>query len=313
MLTEFMQVATALWPIFFTFALGFVMGKLLPAPLVRLAGYVVLPVVWAILWVIGVKSGAVLSSLSESMNTLKMALLYGGGTSVAAFVVLWPLGKRFAPPKAQRSERRWQDLWHPVRECVVAFALVLAGAYCHRFGWEATPLGAQLLDISHWLYALLILIGIELAHLRFQRAWVAPRILLIPALVLASSLATGAAISFFTGEKLTTALALSSGFGWFSLSGALADQYLGGSYGGIAVVTDLIRELLAIAAVFLLGQRSAVSSIGVGGATATSTTLPFVRQAYSYEFVPIAIISGLVLSLLAPLLMTFFMSLSAAV
>lgn len=313
MLTEFMQVATALWPIFFTFALGFVMGKLLPAPLVRLAGYVVLPVVWAILWVIGVKSGAVLSSLSDSMNTLKLALLYGGGTSVAAFMVLWPLGKRFVPAKPHHSQRRWQDLWHPIRECAVAFALVLAGAYCHRFGWESTPLGAQLLDISHWLYALLILIGIELAHLRFQRAWVAPRILLIPALVLVSSLATGAAISFFTGEKLTTALALSSGFGWFSLSGALADQYLGGSYGGVAVVTDLIRELAAIAAVFLLGQRSAISSIGVGGATATSTTLPFVRQAYSYEFVPIAIISGLILSLLAPLLMTFFMSLSATV
>ena len=312
MLAEFMHVATALWPIFFTFALGFIIGKLLPAPWVRLTGYAVLPVVWAILWVIGVKSGAVLSSLSESINTLKMALLYGGGTSVAAFVVLWPLGKRFVPTKPHQSKRRWQDLWHPVRECAVAFALVLAGAYCHRFGWETTPLGAQLLDISHWLYALLILIGIELAHLRFQRAWVAPRILLIPALVLASSFATGVAISLFTGEKLTTALALSSGFGWFSLSGALADQYLGGNYGGIAVVTDLIRELLAIAAVFLLGQRSAISSIGVGGATATSTTLPFVRQAYSYEFVPIAIISGLILSLLAPLLMTFFMSLSAA-
>src|SRR5699024_7652789 len=225
----------------------------------------------------------------ESINTLKMALLYGGGTSVAAFVVLWPLGKHFMPAKPHHSQRRWQDLWHPIRECAVAFALVLAGAYCHRFGWESTPLGAQLLNISHWLYALLILIGIELAHLRFQRAWVAPRILLIPALVLVSSLATGAAISFFTGEKLTTALALSSGFGWFSLSGALADQYLGVSYGVVAVVTDLIRVLAAIAALFLLGLLSAISSIGVDGATATSTTLPFVRQAYSYEFVPIAI------------------------
>lgn len=312
MLLEFMHVATALWPIFFTFALGFALGKVLPMALVRAASQAVVPVVWAILWVIGVKSGAVFSSLSQSMHTLTMAVLYGGGTSVAAFLVLWPLGKHFMPPKAHQGQRRWQDLWHPVRECIVAFALVLVGAYCHRFGWETTPVGAQLLDISHWLYALLVLIGIELAHLRFQRAWVAPRILLIPALVLVSSLATGVLISLFTGEKLTTALALSSGFGWFSLSGALADQYLGGSYGGIAVVTDLIRELAAIAAVFLLGQRSAISSIGVGGATATSTTLPFIRQAYAYEFVPIAIISGLILSLTAPLLMTFFMSLSAA-
>src|SRR5690625_6096485 len=166
MFTEFMHVATALWPIFFTFALGFVLGKLLPAPLVRVAGYGVLAVVWAILWVVGVKSGAVLSSLSESMNTLKMALLYGGGTSVAAFVVLWPLGKRFAPPKAQRSERRWQDLRHPDRQCVVAFAQVLAAAHSHRVGWEATPLGAQLFDISQWRYGMLIVIRNRAAHRR---------------------------------------------------------------------------------------------------------------------------------------------------
>src|SRR5699024_11661135 len=123
MLTEFMHVATALWPIFFTFALGFVMGKLLPAPLVRLAGYGVLPVVWAILWVIGVKSGSVLSSLSESMNTLKMALLYGGGTSVAAFVVLWPLGKLFVTTKPYKSKRRWQDLCNTLRDVAVSCAL----------------------------------------------------------------------------------------------------------------------------------------------------------------------------------------------
>lgn len=312
MLAEFLPVVTALWPIFFTLVLGFAVGKGLPASFVGITNVATIPVVWAILWVIGLKSGAVLSNVNESLHTLKTAIYYGGGTSVAAFIVLWPLGKRFTQARVHNSERNWRHLWHPIRECLIAFALVLAGVYCHRFGWETTPIGAQLLDISHWLYALLILVGIELAHIRFQRSWLAARILLIPALVLLSSLATGAIISVVTGERLTTALALSSGFGWFSLSGALADQYLGTNYSGIAVVTDLIRELLAIVAVFLLGQRSAISSIGVSGATATSTTLPFIRQAYTYEFIPIAIVSGLILSLLAPLLMTFFMSLSAA-
>src|SRR5699024_9687895 len=136
-----------------------------------------------------------------------------------------------------------------------------------------------------------------------------PLVLLIPLTVITASLLAGMAISVVTGERLATSLALSSGFGWFSLSGALAGEHLGDNYAGVALLTDLFRELLGIATVFLLGNRFAVSSIGVCGATATSTTLPFVRKAYAYEFVPVAIISGLVLTVLAPFLMLFFMSL----
>ncbi len=311
MLNEFLHVAFTLWPLFFTFALGIAVGKVAPAFLIRWANYALVPLVWGILWVIGVKSGEVLGSLHQGINTLKQGLLYGGGTSLAAFIVLWPLGKHFVAPNTHRAPRHWRAIIRPIKECVIAFAWVLAGVYCYRLGVDNTWLGEHILQIRYWLYVLLVLVGMELANIHFQRAWLAHRVLLVPVLVLLSSLATGAIISVFTGETLTTALALSSGFGWFSLSGALADQHLGAGYGSVAVITDLFRELFAIAAVFLLGQRSAISSIGVGAATATSTTLPFIRRAYAAHFVPIALVSGLTLSLLAPLLMTFFMGLSA--
>ena len=115
-------------------------------------------------------------------------------------------------------------------------------------------------------------------------------------------------ISWVTGEQLAVALALSTGFGWFSLSGALAGQYLGDAYGSVALLNDLMRELIGLTVVFLLGGKYANSSIGVCAATAMDTTLPFVRKACNYEYVPTAIISGLILTVAAPFFMLFFLS-----
>jgi len=111
-----------------------------------------------------------------------------------------------------------------------------------------------------------------------------------------------------TGERLMVSLALSTGFGWFSLSGALAGQHLGEAYGSIALLNDLMRELIGLTVVFILGRNYSNSSIGVCAATAMDTTLPFVRKACNYEYVPTAIISGLILTVTAPFFMLFFLS-----
>lgn len=299
------NLLAALFPIFLTFALGFLLGKKMNAAQVRFASYGITPVMWGILWVIGVKSGEVLSHFAQGVAVLKTAAVYAGSTSAAVFFSLWALNK---PQQPSTTTSVWAALWPPLKECLIAFGLVALGVFCHRFGWQHTGFGAMLLDVSYWLYALLILIGMELAKVHINRSWLSPRVLLIPLTVITASLLAGMAISVVTGERLATSLALSSGFGWFSLSGALAGEHLGDAYAGIALLTDLFRELLGIATVFLLGNRFAVSSIGVCGATAASTTLPFVRRAYAYEYVPIALVSGLVLTITAPFFMLIFMS-----
>ncbi len=97
---------------------------------------------------------------------------------------------------------------------------------------------------------LLLLIGLDLAQVSISRSWLAPRVLLIPCLVMVGSMIAGVLISLVTGEQLAVALALSTGFGWFSLSGALAGQYLGDAYGSAALLNDLMRELIGLSVVF---------------------------------------------------------------
>lgn len=300
------NILSSVIPILLFLVGGYGLGKMLPKAMIHRAVKYITPVVWVILFVIGLESGEAFSSLAAGISILKHASLYAFTISAVVFVLIIPFNRK---PAAEDNEpNSWAALWHPIKECLIAFSLVLLGAFFYRLQWHDNPVGAVLFNISYWLYVLLLLIGMDLAQVSISRSWLAPRVLLIPLLVMIGSVLAGVLISLTTGEELAVALALSTGFGWFSLSGALAGQYLGDMYGSIALLNDLLRELIGLTVVFLLGRNYANSSIGVCAATAMDTTLPFVRKACNFEYVPTAIISGLILTVAAPFFMLFFLS-----
>ena len=300
------NILSSVIPILLFLVGGYALGKLLPKAIVRSAVNYITPVVWVILFVIGLESGEAFSSLAAGLSILKGASLYAFTISAVVFALIIPFNRK---PAAEDTEpNSWAALWYPIKECLIAFSLVLLGALFYRLQWHDNSIGAVAFNISYWLYVLLLFIGMDLAQVSISRSWLAPRVLLIPLLVMIGSMLAGLLISLMTGEELAVALALSTGFGWFSLSGALAGQYLGDAYGSMALLNDLMRELIGLTVVFLLGRNYANSSIGVCGATAMDTTLPFVRKACNYEYVPTAIISGLILTVAAPFFMLFFLS-----
>lgn len=306
MAAVFYNILASVIPILLFLIGGYGLGKMLAKPLIRQVVAGITPVVWVILFVIGLESGEAFSSLAAGLSILKHAVLYAFTISAIVFVLIMPLNRQRELADTERSS--WAALWYPIKECLIAFSLVLLGAFFYRLQWHDNPVGAVAFNISYWLYILLLLIGIDLAQVAINRSWLAPRVLVIPALVMLGSMLAGILISWVTGEQWAIALALSTGFGWFSLSGALAGQYLGEAYGSVALLNDLMRELIGLTVVFLLGGRYANSSIGVCAATAMDTTLPFVRKACNYEYVPTAIISGLILTVAAPFFMMFFLS-----
>lgn len=302
------NILSSVVPILLFLVGGYGLGKVLPKVIVRSSVKRITPVVWIILFVIGLESGEAFSSLASGLSILKHAAIYAFTISVIVFVLIMPFNRK--PAAIDDEPNSWAALWHPIKECLTAFSLVLLGAFFYRLHWHENQLGAVVFNISYWLYVLLLLIGMDLAQVSISRSWLAPRVLLIPCLVMIGSMIAGVLISWVTGEQLAVALALSTGFGWFSLSGALAGQYLGDAYGSVALLNDLMRELIGLTVVFLLGRNYANSSIGVCAATAMDTTLPFVRKACNYEYVPTAIISGLILTVAAPFFMLFFLSLA---
>lgn len=306
MLAPLTKILTTVLPILLYLLAGYLLGKRLTKPVIGSLVKAITPVVWVILFVIGMESGEAFSSFASGISVLKQAAVYAFTISVVVFLLLLPFNRKNQTEAEDTSA--WQALWYPVKECLIAFSLVLLGAFFYRLHWHEHAVGEVLFNISYWLYVLLFFIGLDLAQVAINRSWLAPHVLVIPAVVMFGSMLAGVLLSWMTGERLMVSLALSTGFGWFSLSGALAGQHLGEAYGSIALLNDLMRELIGLTVVFILGRNYSNSSIGVCGATAMDTTLPFVRKACNYEYVPTAIISGLILTVAAPFFMLFFLS-----
>lgn len=161
------------------------------------------------------------------------------------------------------------------------------------------------------LYILMFLVGISIGSdkkalqaLKQQNL----KIILVPLATVIGTLAGSALISFvLSGRSITDCLAVGSGFGYYSLSSIFITQYKGAELGTIALVSNIMRELLALlAAPLLVRYFGKLAPISVGGATTADTTLPIITKFCGKEFVVISIVHGITVDLSVPFLVTFF-------
>jgi uncharacterized membrane protein YbjE (DUF340 family) len=187
---------------------------------------------------------------------------------------------------------------------------VLAGLAFGTLGWHDAPAFAE--RLAEWvLYALLALIGCQLRNsgMPLKQILLNRHGLAIASTVALSSLIAGLLAAPLLGLRWNEGLAMAAGFGWYSLSGILIGDQLGPVLGGVAFFNDLARELLAFLLIPLVIQRATPLAIGYGGATSMDFTLPVIQQHGGVVCVPIAVVSGFILSLLSPPLILFLLSL----
>jgi len=161
------------------------------------------------------------------------------------------------------------------------------------------------------LMLLLLLIGLQLrnAGLSLRKLLMNVQGLGIALVLMASSMLAGVLLIPVLGLPWHQALALTSGFGFYSLSGIVIGDAMGPAWGGVAFMNDMLREIIALAIIPLVIARRPAMAIGYGGATAMDFTLPVIRSSGGLACVPVAIASGLVLSFFAPVFMGLFLSL----
>ncbi len=169
-------------------------------------------------------------------------------------------------------------------------------------------------DISTYvLYVLMLVVGIsvgsdkESLKVLFKANW---KIILVPLTVVVGSLSATALLSFVLSDvSVKEAMAVGAGFGYYSLSSILIAEMHGETLGTIGLLANVIREILTLlfapAMVFVFGKLAPVSA---GGATAMDTTLPIITRVSGNQYGVIAIFSGLVLTLLVPVIVTFILS-----
>ena len=169
-------------------------------------------------------------------------------------------------------------------------------------------------DVSSYvLYVLMFIVGVgiggdkqalnALRNINFK-------IVLVPLTVVIGSLGATAIFAFFVSDlSVKEAMAVGAGFGYYSLSSIIIGEMHSSTLGTIALVANVIREVITLlfapALVWAFGKLAPVVS---GGATAMDSTLPIIIKVSGNEYGLMAIFSGVVLTVMVPFLVTFILS-----
>lgn len=160
------------------------------------------------------------------------------------------------------------------------------------------------------LYALMIFVGFDLGnnrHILKSIKNLGVSIVFLPIGVILGSLLGGALTSIILSVPISHGLAISSGLGWYSLSGVLLKELGGAEIGTIAFLTNVIRELLAFICIPMLSKwKNPLVIISPAGATSMDTTLPLIAKYAGSDTIVISLLNGMILSLLVAPLVTFF-------
>ncbi|MBQ5530331.1 MAG: lysine exporter LysO family protein [Bacteroidales bacterium] len=204
-----------------------------------------------------------------------------------------------------------------LRDSLIIVGCFVAGVLVALAGWlpEDLPMG----QITTWgLYVLLVCVGLGLGMDEgfFASLKTLPvRSLLLPLVTIVGSLAGGllawwvVSLMHTTAPGLADTLAVTSGFGYYSLSSVLLDEARGPMIATIALASNLLRELLTLLSAPLLrrwfGPYAVIAS---GGATSMDTTLPVAVRYGGSRYAPVSIYHGFFLTVAVPFIVSFFIS-----
>ena len=104
-------------------------------------------------------------------------------------------------------------------------------------------------------------------------------------------------------------LAAGSCMGYYSISSVLITGYRGTELGTIALLSNIVREMIALlGAPLLVRLFGTLAPIAAAGATAMDTTLPVISRTCGPRLVPVSIYCGMATDFSVPFLVTLFCS-----
>jgi len=166
---------------------------------------------------------------------------------------------------------------------------------------------------SYALYLLMFLAGVGIGADR--KSWhtlraMNIRIFLVPAGIIIGTFAGVSVASVLLPMlQLREALAVGAGFGYYSLSSIFISRLHSESLGVIALLSNILREILTLILVPLLVKHfGKLAGIASGGATSMDTTFPVISKYSGKDYAIISLFSGIVLTILVPILVTFILT-----
>ena len=137
------------------------------------------------------------------------------------------------------------------------------------------------------------------------------RMALLPLGTALGTFASSLVVSFIlSGRSPLDCLAVGSGFGYYSLSSIFITEYKGAELGTIALLANIIREMVTLLLSPVLAKVfGPLAPISSGGVTSMDTTLPIIMASSGEQYSAVSIFHGFILDFSIPFLVTFWCTL----
>ena len=199
-----------------------------------------------------------------------------------------------------------------MKSSLIALSIFMAGLVLGHLGFVPAFLLDPLVPLMV-LFVMVLFVGIGLGF--STECWdilrrMHLRILLVPVGAIIGTYVGVLAVSVFLPEYPTwQVLAACSGFGYYSLSSFIITGAGLPVLGSVALLSNIMREVSTLLLTpFLVKLLGPLAPIGTAGATSMDTCLPMILKNTNEAYGLISIFSGTVLTMLVPVIVSFWLS-----
>lgn len=160
------------------------------------------------------------------------------------------------------------------------------------------------------LCGLLLFVGLGIGlnpEMKKEVRSLSPRMALLPVVTIIGSWLGALLIWTVLHRTLSDCMAINCGFAYYSLSSIFITEYRGAELGTIALLANIIREMLTLLGAPLMARWfGPLAPISAGGATTMDTTLPILSQTVGQRYVALSIYHGFVVDFTVPFLVSWW-------
>lgn len=295
----------------------------------RWQGRIVTWLIWLLLFLLGIEVGSN-EMIVRSLPTLGVeALLLSTAATLGCCVLVWALwrvSKDHAAQENAKNETSADKEGNPAEKeglqgssllrglKVMKGSLIVVGFFViGLLGGIEKMVPSWLLDgdVSFVaLCGLLLFVGLGIGlnpEMKKEVRSLSPRMALLPVVTIIGSWL--GALLIWTGlhRTLSDCMAINSGFAYYSLSSIFITEYRGAELGTIALLANIIREMLTLLGAPLMARWfGPLAPISAGGATTMDTTLPILSQTVGQRYIALSIYHGFVVDFTVPFLVSWW-------
>lgn len=292
--------------------IGFATGRIFPARYKTFNERVQLLCTLVLIFLMGVGLGQRDGFFSGLLNLGVKSFLFFLIPTVLSVAAVYLLTKCFMDGAGEKGRTDTAARRREARDSDPMVFMAL-GALILGIGCGAVQILAYLLSPlsthAEWLlYFLMFSVGISVGLHRGIVAGIRQhhvKILLIPAGIIAGSLAGGALCGLLMDYPVNQAISIAGGLGWYSLAGVSISNLAGAEAGSIAFLSNLMREIGAFFMIPYISRRfNACTCIAPAAATSEDTTLPMLMRYTNEETVVLSVFNGIICSAAVPVLIS---------